>query len=71
MKWLTRIREQRAQAEREAAEALAAKVQASIDLSVAQQTAREVEKQAEKIHRINRENHFSEGLTKAFHGRTA
>lgn len=54
------------QAQREADEALAAKIDADIQLSIAHETRREVSQQADKLRQINQTNHFSEGLTKAF-----
>lgn len=61
----------RRQVEAEALEAKAAKIEADIELSAAKQTQREVSKQSETLREINRTNHFSEGLTKAFRGRPA
>lgn len=59
----------RQQVEAEAREAMAAKIEADIELSAVKQTQREVSKQSETLREINRTNHFSEGLTKAFRGR--
>lgn len=59
----------RKRAQEAADEALAAKIQADIDLSAAHETKREVEKQSERIREINRQNHFSEGLQRSFRGR--
>ena len=58
--------------EEEALEAKAAKIDADIQLSAANQTRRDVEQQTNKLRRINAENHFSEALHKSFRGgRTA
>lgn len=61
----------RKQAEAEALEAKAAKIQAGIDLSAAHEVRREVSQQSEKLREINRQNHFSEGLTRSFRGKPA
>lgn len=66
-----KIWKRRQQVEAEAREAKAAKIEADIELSAAKQTQREVAIQAETLREINRTNHFSEGLTKAFRGRPA
>lgn len=60
-------RRKRAQAE--ADEALAAKIEAELDLKEAKQTQREVTVQSDRIREINRQNHFSEGLQRSFRGR--
>ena len=62
-------RRKRAQAE--ADEALAAKIEAELDLKEAKQTQREVTVQSDRIREINRQNHFSEGLQRSFRGRPA
>ena len=64
------FRKRKATAQAESHEALAAKIQADIDQKVARDRLAEVSKQAEELIRINQTNHFSEGLTKAFRGRT-
>lgn len=64
-------RKRKKQAELDAKEALAAKIQADIDLSAAYQTKREVGEQTKRLRQINSENHFSEGLHRSFRGRTA
>ena len=55
----------REQVERELREAQAAKIQAGIDHATAQQLKREAVIQAEQLRHINKENHFSEGLSRA------
>ena len=62
-------RRKRVQAE--ANEALAAKIEADIELAAAHETKREVTEHSEKLREINRQNHFSEGLTRSFRGRPA
>jgi len=57
-------RRKRAQAE--ANEALAAKIEADIELAAAYETKREVAQHSEKLREINRQNHFSEGLSRSF-----
>ena len=59
------------QAQAAAREAMAAKIQASVDLAAAQATRKEVAEQADRLREINKKNHFSEGLSKSFQGRTA
>lgn len=54
------------EAEQEAQAALAAKIQADIELSAAHETRREVSQQSEKLRLINQHNHFSEGLQRSF-----
>lgn len=51
--------------EAELREAQAAKIQAGIDHAQAQVVKREAVKKAEQLRHINRENHFSEGLSRA------
>ncbi|HJX77263.1 DUF7620 family protein [Glutamicibacter sp.] len=59
----------RKQAQEAADEALAAKIEAELDLKEAKQTQREVTVQSDRIREINRQNHFSEGLQRSFRGR--
>lgn len=59
----------RTQAKNDADDALAAKIQADIDLAAVKQTRREVAEQSNKIRAINQQNHFSEGLQRSFRGR--
>lgn len=54
------------QAEAEATEALAAKIEADIELSAAHETRREVSEQTSRLREINQQNHFSEGLQRSF-----
>lgn len=61
----------RKKAQAEANEALAAKIEADIQLAAAHETKREVAQHAEKLREINRQNHFSEGLTRSFRGKPA
>ena len=59
----------RKRAQEAADEALAAKIEAELDLKEAKQTQREVTVQSDRIREINRQNHFSEGLQRSFRGR--
>lgn len=59
------------QAGRDADEALAAKIQADIELKAVKQTRAQVAAQSDKLREINRQNHFSEGLTRSFRGKPA
>lgn len=61
----------RKKAQAEADEALAAKIEADIELAAAHETKREVAQHSEKLREINRQNHFSEGLTRSFRGKPA
>lgn len=64
-------RKRRRQADREALEALAAKIQAGVELAAAKEVRREVGAQSERIREINAANHFSEGLHRSFRSRPA
>lgn len=59
------------QAGKDAEEALAAKIEADIELAAVREMQREVAQQSEKLREINRQNHFSEGLTRSFRGKPA
>jgi len=50
----------------EEAEAKAAKIEAEIDLDAARKKHYEVSRQTAQLRQINRRNHFSESLTRAF-----
>lgn len=57
------------QAGQDADEALAAKIEADIELAAVKAQQREVAKQSEQLREINKQNHFSEGLQRSFRGR--
>lgn len=59
------------QAGRDADEALAAKIQAELDLKEAKKIQRQVAAQSELVREINRQNHFSESMTTAFRRKPA
>ncbi|ALQ30128.1 hypothetical protein AA310_12175 [Arthrobacter sp. YC-RL1] len=59
------------QAGQDADEALAAKIEADIELAAVRAQQREVAKQSEQLRQINKQNHFSEGLQRSFRGRPA
>lgn len=61
----------RKKAQAEADEALAAKIEADIELAAAHETKRAVAQHSERLREINRQNHFSEGLTRSFRGKSA
>lgn len=52
----------------ETLEAKAAAIQARLDKNVAKQKYYEISQQAEELEQINRRNHISESLTRAFGG---
>ncbi|KUM31564.1 hypothetical protein AQ436_00030 [Arthrobacter sp. EpRS66] len=52
-------------------EALAAKIEADIELAAVRATRREVAKQSEQLREINKQNHFSEGLSRSFRSKPA
>lgn len=47
-------------------EALYAKIQADLELKAVKKTRAQVAEQSEKLREINRQNHFSEGLSRSF-----
>lgn len=55
----------------DANEALAAKIEAERELKAVKQTRREVAEQSEKLREINKQNHFSEGLSRSFRSKPA
>ncbi len=59
------------QAGNDADEALAAKIQAEIDLKAVKKTRAQVAEQSEKLREINKQNHFSEGLSRSFRSKPA
>ena len=65
MKWLRRFRP----SPDDTAEALAAKIEASVERRAAQDRYVEATAQSERLEQINHRNHFSESLTKAFRER--
>jgi hypothetical protein len=64
MIWPFRLRKQRPC--KETLEAKAAAIQARLDLNMAKEKYYDISKQAEKLEQLNRKNHFSESLTRAF-----
>ena len=46
--------------------AKAAKIEAQLDLDIAKQKYQEVSEQTDQLRLINKRNHFSESLTRAF-----
>lgn len=59
------------QAGQDADEALAAKIQAELELKEAKKIQREVAEQSDRVREINRQNHFSEGLSRSFRRKPA
>lgn len=59
------------QAKTDADEALAAKIQADIELKAVKQTRAQVAEQSDKLREINKQNHFSEGLSRSFRSKPA
>jgi len=54
------------QAKADVEEALYAKIEADIELKAVRQTRAQVAEQSEKLREINKQNHFSEGLSRSF-----
>lgn len=59
------------QAKADVEEALAAKIQADIELKAVKQTRAQVAEQSDKLREINKQNHFSEGLSRSFRSKPA
>lgn len=64
LQWVQRSR--RVEAEAAAKEALAAKIEASVEHKAALDRDIEVRRQSEKLAQINHENHFSAKLTRIY-----